>query len=114
MADHLSRLVREEEELPLKETFPDEQLFGIQVNTPWYADIVNYIVTNEFPHTLSHAQKEKLKRTVWQYEWDDPYLWKHCTDQLIRRCVPDIEHKSVLTFCTLNHVEAILVLVGQP
>ena len=99
VADHLSRLVREEEELPLKETFPDEQLFGIQVNTPWYADIVNYIVTNEFPYTLSHAKKEKLKRTVWQYVWDDPYLWKHCADQLIRRCIPGIEHKSILTFC---------------
>ena len=38
VADHLSRLLREEEDLPLKETFPDEQFFGIQVSEPWYAD----------------------------------------------------------------------------
>ncbi|CAN6562573.1 unnamed protein product [Malus baccata var. baccata] len=31
VADHLSRLVREEEILPISETFPDEQLLSIQV-----------------------------------------------------------------------------------
>ncbi|CAN6579362.1 unnamed protein product [Malus baccata var. baccata] len=31
VADHLSRLVREEEDLPISETFPDEQLLSVQV-----------------------------------------------------------------------------------
>ncbi|CAN6679972.1 unnamed protein product [Malus baccata var. baccata] len=30
VADHLSRLVREEEDLPISETFPDEQLLSVQ------------------------------------------------------------------------------------
>ncbi|XP_040361824.1 uncharacterized protein LOC121049224 [Rosa chinensis] len=34
VADHLSRLVSEEDAIPLVEMFPDEQLFGIQV---WHA-----------------------------------------------------------------------------
>ncbi|XP_062170399.1 uncharacterized protein LOC133876129 [Alnus glutinosa] len=51
VADHLSRLLHEEEgsELPLGEQFPDEQLFSINVHPPWYADIVNYITTKVFP-----------------------------------------------------------------
>ena len=31
--------------------------------------------------------------------WDDPYLWKHCADQVMRRCVPKNEIISILTFC---------------
>ncbi|KAM1206239.1 hypothetical protein ACFX2G_007037 [Malus domestica] len=36
VADHLSRLVREEEDLPISETFPDEQLLSVQVSAPWF------------------------------------------------------------------------------
>ncbi|CAN6687816.1 unnamed protein product [Malus baccata var. baccata] len=48
VADHLSRLniptASEEDSLPLRESFPDEQLFAVQFCTPWFADIVNYLV----------------------------------------------------------------------
>ena len=46
VADHLSRLVpaTTSEGLPIGDTFPDEQLFAL-VHCPWYADIVNYLVT---------------------------------------------------------------------
>ncbi|MDD0148378.1 Ty3/Gypsy family RNase HI domain-containing protein, partial [Shigella flexneri] len=99
VADHLSRLVHAEDYLPLVETFPDEQLFGIQVSEPWYADIVNYIVSRKIPDTMSRAHRDRLKKTVKQYVWDEPYLWKYCSDQLIRRCVPEHEHNAILSFC---------------
>ena len=35
--------------------------------------------------------------------WDNPYLFKYCPDQVIRRCVPDDEIFSVISFC---HSEA--------
>ncbi|XP_024169423.2 uncharacterized protein LOC112175918, partial [Rosa chinensis] len=91
VADHLSRIVHEEDVQPLQETFPDEQLFGIEVSVPWYADIVNYLVTRTFPDTLSKASKDKLKKMARHFIWDEPYLWKHCSDQVIRRCVPESE-----------------------
>lgn len=31
--------------------------------------------------------------------WDDPYLWKHCSDELVRRYVRKSEVISILTFC---------------
>ncbi|KAI5313096.1 hypothetical protein L3X38_042270 [Prunus dulcis] len=47
VADHLSRLIiptaTEVKSLPLSESFPDEQLFAVQIDTPWFADIVNYL-----------------------------------------------------------------------
>nr|XP_028964655.1 pentatricopeptide repeat-containing protein At1g52620-like [Malus domestica] len=40
VADHLSRLVREEKILPISETFPDEQLLSIQAIWPDYLDFI--------------------------------------------------------------------------
>ncbi|XP_027155806.1 uncharacterized protein LOC113756251 [Coffea eugenioides] len=70
---------------PLKDNFPDEHLFVVQKTTPWYADLVNYLVTRTLPNDLSRAQKEKIKSDVKYYVWDEPYLWKYCSDQIIRR-----------------------------
>ena len=48
VADHVSRLLVEPhvESLPILETFPDEQLMSVShAEIPWYADIVNCLVT---------------------------------------------------------------------
>ncbi|XP_070667532.1 uncharacterized protein [Malus domestica] len=37
VADHLSRLVHEEDSLPILKTFPDEQLLSLEVSEPCYA-----------------------------------------------------------------------------
>ncbi|XP_031266563.1 uncharacterized protein LOC116124951 [Pistacia vera] len=76
IADYLS---------PLRETFSDEQLFSIKMASPWFADIVIFLVTNVLPIDLTKAQKDKIKSDAKYYAWDDPYLWKHCADQVIRR-----------------------------
>ena len=46
VADYLSRLYFDTitEPLTLNESFPDEQLMSVEV-LPWYANIVNYLVT---------------------------------------------------------------------
>ena len=50
VADHLSRLVPESSShcIPIGDSFPDEQLFAL-VHCPWYADIINYLVTDQIP-----------------------------------------------------------------
>jgi hypothetical protein len=48
VVDHLSRLIVEftEEVIPISETFSDKQLMHIaHTPSPWFADIVNYLVT---------------------------------------------------------------------
>ncbi|CAM8920461.1 unnamed protein product [Rhodiola kirilowii] len=44
VADHLSRIVREDEEGHITESFPDEHLYAVSTKVPWYASIVNYLV----------------------------------------------------------------------
>ncbi|CAN6677828.1 unnamed protein product [Malus baccata var. baccata] len=81
VADHLSRLVHEEDVVPIPETFPDEQLMSIKVSEPWYADLVNFLVSKRIPSTSTRHQRDKLRHEARFYVWDDPYLWKYCSDQ---------------------------------
>ncbi|RDY05281.1 Retrovirus-related Pol polyprotein from transposon 17.6, partial [Mucuna pruriens] len=99
MADHLSRIEKESELMPIRDEFPDEQLLHIKSATPWFVDICNYVATSQFPLKASRFYKEKIRRDAKHYIWDDPYLWRLCSDKVIRRCVPDAEIKSVLQFC---------------
>ena len=49
VADHLSWIPNSPcNELPINEDFLDENLLVI-FREPWYADIVNYLVTNQTP-----------------------------------------------------------------
>ncbi|CAM8931903.1 unnamed protein product [Rhodiola kirilowii] len=98
VADHLSRIVREEETGAITETFPDEYLFAVQEKAPWYANIVNYLVGGKFPSSFTIAQRLRLKHDSRYYIWDDPYLWKIGSDQVVRKCVSDSEISSVLVF----------------
>ena len=48
-ADHLSCLNEELGEKPIDDSFPDAQLFFVDVIPPEYAEIINYLQTNTFP-----------------------------------------------------------------
>ena len=102
IADHLSRVERnkaEEEETRLKDNFPDEQLFQLSFQMPWYADIVNYLACGVVPSEFSHQQKRKLRTDSRYYIWDDPLLFKRGADMIIRRCVPESEQCKIMNEC---------------
>ncbi|XP_038695435.1 uncharacterized protein LOC119992714 [Tripterygium wilfordii] len=101
VADHLSRLaIKEsgERDMDFNETFPDEHLFEVE-EVPWYADIVNYLVSRKLPPGMTTHEKNKFLSSIKYYYWDDPYLFRCCPDQIIRRCIPINEQESVLHFC---------------
>ncbi|KAM1867427.1 hypothetical protein ACFX13_010159 [Malus domestica] len=102
-ADHLSRLPHVQDEgedvVPLNESFLNEELFAIHDVVPWYADIANYLVRKVLPLNVSTQQRNKFLSTVKFYFWDDPYLYKYCSDQVIRQCVPSTKQESILKFC---------------
>lgn len=99
VANHLSRLVHVEDELHLQETFLDEQLFFASVTLPWYANTINYLVTKMLPPGLSKAERDKIKSDAKYYVWDDLYLWKHCANRVIRKCILENEIIYIVTFC---------------
>ncbi|GJY70269.1 reverse transcriptase domain-containing protein [Tanacetum coccineum] len=106
-ADHLSRLENlhqgDFEKKEITETFPLETLgmisFHGDSNTPWFADIANYHAGNFVVKGMSSQQKKKFFKDVKHYFCDDPYLFKICADQVIRRCVHGQEAVDILTAC---------------
>ncbi|GJY92179.1 reverse transcriptase domain-containing protein, partial [Tanacetum coccineum] len=106
-ADHLSRLENPHqddlENKEINETFPLETLrmlsFHGDSSTPWFADIANYHARNFIVKGMSSQQKKKIFKDVKHYFWDDPYLFRICADQVIRRCVYGQEAVDILTAC---------------
>jgi hypothetical protein len=102
VADHLSRLIVDfnEDVEPIAEMFPDEQLMHIsQIPAPWFADIMNYLVTAQIPSHWTKQDKSKFLVVAKYFFQDDPYLFKYCSNQIIRRCIPERDHKHILSFC---------------
>ena len=102
IADHLSRVERsteEEENTTLTENFPDEQLFKVSSQLPWYADIVNYLACGVIPSEFTSQQKRKLRTDSRFYIWDDPLLFKRGADMILRRCVSENEQGKILDEC---------------
>nr|XP_027109420.1 uncharacterized protein LOC113729309 [Coffea arabica] len=92
VADHLSRLeyIPVKDQVPIQENFPDEFVLAI-INSPWYADIANFLVSGEIPKGINYHQKKKFLHDVKSYFWEEPLLYKHCADGMVRRCIPENE-----------------------
>nr|XP_027099058.1 UDP-glycosyltransferase 76D1-like [Coffea arabica] len=67
VADHLSQVQVGENDLPLREAFPDEYLFSINLSLSWYADIINFLVNGKFPAGWPKAKKDKLRSDAKSY-----------------------------------------------
>ena len=101
VADHLSRLEGAKDDVPVNEEFPDEKLLAIEDKraVPWFADFVNYLVAKVIPPEFNYQQKKRFFAHLKQYYWEEPILYRHCADQIIRRCVPEDEMHSILNHC---------------
>ncbi|XP_070031890.1 uncharacterized protein [Nicotiana tomentosiformis] len=103
VADHLSRLEEEgrpHDGLEINDSFPDEQLLAISMkDEPWFADLENFLVSGIILDEFSSHQRKKLKRDCQDYYWDEPYLFRICTDRVIRRCVSEEEQCEILGAC---------------
>ncbi|GKC17821.1 reverse transcriptase domain-containing protein [Tanacetum coccineum] len=106
-ADHLSRLenpnigeiVKEE----IKDKFPDEHLMILKTKLndeePWYADYVNYIVGKVVPTEWTPEKKKRFFSQVKNYFWDEPYAFRICPDNVMRRCIAGSEILKILAHC---------------
>nr|GEZ64066.1 reverse transcriptase domain-containing protein [Tanacetum cinerariifolium] len=106
-AYHLSRLENPYENVldpkEINEKFPLETLsmvtFRGDSNAPWFVDFANYHAGNFIVKGMTSQQKNKFFKDVKHYFWDDPFLFKICADQVIRRCVHGKETLDILEAC---------------
>ncbi|GJV07206.1 hypothetical protein Tco_1344862 [Tanacetum coccineum] len=119
-ADHLSRLENPHqdkfENKEINEAFPLETLGSIALkddSTPWFADFANYHAGKFVIKGMTSQQKNKFFKDVKHYFWDDPFLFKICADQVIRRCVSGQEALDILKACHSGPTGGTMVPITQ-
>nr|GFA69759.1 reverse transcriptase domain-containing protein [Tanacetum cinerariifolium] len=121
-ADHLSRLENPYENVldtkEINETFPLETLsmvtFCGDSNASWFADFANYHAGNFIVKGMTSQQKNKFFKDIKHYFWDDPFLFKICADQVIRRCVHGKELSTFSKLATMDPQGDIMVQTSLP
>nr|GEV01194.1 reverse transcriptase domain-containing protein [Tanacetum cinerariifolium] len=68
-------------------------------STPWFADFANYHAGNFIIKGMTTQQKQEFFKDARHYFWDDPYLFRTCSDQIIRCCVAGKEAIDILNAC---------------
>ncbi|GJR21652.1 reverse transcriptase domain-containing protein [Tanacetum coccineum] len=65
----------------------------------WYADFINYIVGKVVPPNWTFEKRKRFFLQVKTYFWEEPYAFKMCADNIIRRCVAGSEILGILGLC---------------
>nr|GEZ40661.1 reverse transcriptase domain-containing protein [Tanacetum cinerariifolium] len=61
--------------------------------------LANYHAGNFIIKGMTSQQKHNFFKDARHYFWDDPYLFRTCIDQIIRRCVAGKEAIDILNAC---------------
>nr|GEW26136.1 hypothetical protein [Tanacetum cinerariifolium] len=107
VVDHSSRLENPHVEVlterEITDEFSDEHLMALKSKSnndePWYADFVNYIVGKVVPLTWTCKKRKRFFSQVKTYFWEEPYAFKLCVDNIMRRCVAGSETFKILAHC---------------
>ncbi|GKB47324.1 reverse transcriptase domain-containing protein [Tanacetum coccineum] len=91
---YLSRIENDEtsDDSEVDDNFPGETLMEINTgDEPWFADFANYLVCDIIAKGTTYQQKNKFFSDLKHYFWEESYLFKVCSDGMIRRCVSGLE-----------------------
>ncbi|GKD44375.1 reverse transcriptase domain-containing protein [Tanacetum coccineum] len=107
VVDHLSRLENPDLgtfiEDEIADEFPNEHLMILKTelndDEPSYADYVNYSVGKIVPPNWTPEKITRFFPQVKNYFWDEPYAFKLCPNNVMRRCVAGNEILEILAHC---------------
>ncbi|GKF11390.1 reverse transcriptase domain-containing protein [Tanacetum coccineum] len=87
----------------IADKFFDEHLMVLKSKSnndePWYADFVNYIVGKVVLPNSTFEKRKRFFSQVKTYFWEEPYAFKLCADNIMRRCVAGSETLEILAHC---------------
>ncbi|GKD64347.1 reverse transcriptase domain-containing protein, partial [Tanacetum coccineum] len=106
-ADHLSRFENPHIEVLTKREIADkssdEHFMVLKPKSnndeQWYADFVNYIVGKVVPPNWTFEKRKIFLSQVKTYFWEEPYAFKLCADNIMRRFVAGSETLKILAHC---------------
>eukprot|EP00253_Pinus_taeda_P013267 PITA_13267 len=99
VADFLSRMPKPVDAVVVEDQFPDEHLFAVVVQTPWYADVANYLVVGKLPKHLTPNERKQIVQRSTRFSWIGGYLFHTGANMQIRRCVRQDEIFDILKAC---------------
>ncbi|GJV18575.1 reverse transcriptase domain-containing protein [Tanacetum coccineum] len=103
-ADHLSRIENDESsnDSEVDDNFPGETLMEINTkDEPWFADFANYLVGDIIPKGMTYQQKNKFFSDLKHYFWEEPYLFKVCSDGSLED-IPRLDTSKPNTYTLKN------------
>ncbi|GJV46371.1 reverse transcriptase domain-containing protein [Tanacetum coccineum] len=66
---------------------------------PWYVDFINYIIGKVVPSNWTFKKRKRFFSQVKTYFWEEPYAFKLCADNIMRRCVAGSKTHEILVHC---------------
>nr|GEV50371.1 reverse transcriptase domain-containing protein [Tanacetum cinerariifolium] len=106
-AYHLSRFENPHMEVlterEIADNFSDEHSMVLKSkfnnDEPWYADFINYIVGKVVPPNWTSKKERGFFSQVKTHFWEEPYAFKLCVNDIMRRCVAGSETLEILAHC---------------
>ncbi|GJQ89534.1 putative nucleotidyltransferase, ribonuclease H [Tanacetum coccineum] len=90
-------------EREIADEFPNEHLMLLKAKLndaePWYANYVNYLVGKVVPLKWTSKKRKRFYSQVKNYFWDEPYAFKLCPDNIMRRLIARSEICEILAHC---------------
>jgi hypothetical protein len=81
---------------PINTDFPDEHLFYITSDDPWYGDLLVYLQTQKFGNHLSRDDHHRILHQAPRYLLIREILYWQGVDTILRRCLTIDEADRVL------------------
>ena len=91
MVDFLSRINTYGENVPIVDFFPDENIFSISIQSPWFVDIANSLSSGKLPPHFSSREKRQVIKQSARYSWIRGDLFYTGNKLIIRRCIREDE-----------------------
>jgi hypothetical protein len=93
---HLSSVTNGDEPTNLEDSFPDAQLFSIQITDEYFTHIIGYLSIGIVPQEFNIMQKNNLVFRASYYELIVGHLYKMGADNILRRCLLEHERPRIL------------------
>ncbi|GJR89152.1 reverse transcriptase domain-containing protein [Tanacetum coccineum] len=106
-------------EIDIADEFLDEHLMVLKTtpdnDEPGFAGFtVYYIVRKVIPPKWTSEKRKRFFSQVKFYFWDEPYAFRLCLDNIIRRCVAGNEIPEILAHCILDQPDGHLRNIPYP
>ena len=81
---------------PPKDDLPNDFLFVISTNDPWYEDILLYLRTQKFPVHFNHEDRRRIQHQAIRHLLIGDVLYHRGIDTILHHCLTHDEAETIL------------------